>query len=88
MHEVNRVDNVLLIMQVAELHDLIAKWDPTCSSLPSIVERLTLLKDLHEQGRLQLDCPIAPLTRLIAPPTLLIAPPTITLTTACRTGTN
>jgi len=38
------------ISKVSELYDLMSKWEPVSASLPSIVERLTLLKDLHEQA--------------------------------------
>ncbi len=38
-------------LQVSELYDLVKKWDAVADTLPHIVERMTALKDLHEQGQ-------------------------------------
>jgi len=35
---------------VFELYDLVKKWDTMADSLPHVVERLTALKELHEQA--------------------------------------
>ncbi len=37
--------------QVAELYELVKKWDAMADTLPHIVDRLSALKDLHEQGK-------------------------------------
>ncbi|KAK2177145.1 hypothetical protein NP493_616g01055 [Ridgeia piscesae] len=36
--------------KVTELYELVKKWDGVADSLPHIVDRLTALKDLHEQA--------------------------------------
>ncbi|THD20038.1 Dynactin subunit 2-B [Fasciola hepatica] len=38
------------ILIVAELYELVKKWNDVADSLPMIVERLTELKDLHEEA--------------------------------------
>ena len=45
------LNHKLLVSQVAELYELMKKWDAVADSLPHIVDRLTALKDLHEQGQ-------------------------------------
>ncbi|ESO82091.1 hypothetical protein LOTGIDRAFT_223566 [Lottia gigantea] len=36
--------------KVSELYDLVKKWEAYGNSLPQVIERLTALKDLHEQA--------------------------------------
>ncbi|KAA0197374.1 Dynactin subunit [Fasciolopsis buskii] len=42
--------NRLQILLVAELYELVKKWNDVADSLPMIVERLTELKELHEEA--------------------------------------
>ena len=36
--------------KISELYDLVKKWDGLSDTLPQVVERLTALQSLHEQG--------------------------------------
>ena len=40
-----------IVLQVTELYDVVKKWDTMADTLPHVVERLTGLKDLHDQGQ-------------------------------------
>lgn len=44
------VDDIDSLNKVSELYELMMKWEHTIASLPTIVERMTSLKDLHEQA--------------------------------------
>ena len=37
-------------LQIAELYDMVEKWDGVAETLPQVVERLQALSSLHEQG--------------------------------------
>ena len=37
-------------LQISELYDMMKKWDGLSSTLPQVVERLTALNQLHQQG--------------------------------------
>ncbi len=36
--------------KISELYDMVEKWDGIADTVPSVVERLQALKDLHEQA--------------------------------------
>jgi len=42
------------VFQVSQLYDVVQKWDVMATSLPQVVQRLTAVKELHEQGILSL----------------------------------
>ncbi len=44
-------------MKVSELYEMVKKWDAVVDTLPHVVDRLTALNDLHEQG--QCHCQIS-----------------------------
>jgi hypothetical protein len=35
---------------IAEMHELIARWDSSCKKLPDIISHLTASRQLHEDG--------------------------------------
>ena len=43
----------LFAWQIGELYEVVKKWDGLADTLPQVVERLTALRDLHEQGKSQ-----------------------------------
>ena len=40
----------IISSQVSELYEIVKKWESMSDVLPQIVDRLTTLKDIHEQG--------------------------------------
>lgn len=36
--------------QVAELYEMMKKWDNVANTVPHVVDRLVALQELHEQG--------------------------------------
>ena len=41
-----------MLFQISELYTVVKKWEATADVLPKVVDRLSALKDLHEQGKL------------------------------------
>ena len=47
----NRYNMILFLLpQISELYSMVKKWETTADVLPKVVDRLSALKDLHEQG--------------------------------------
>lgn len=40
---------------MAQLYDVVQKWDAMATSLPQVVQRLIAVKELHEQGNISLS---------------------------------
>ena len=51
MHSNDNMKSIPIVLQVTELYDVVKKWDTMADTLPHVVERLTGLKDLHDQGQ-------------------------------------
>ena len=41
-----------IVFQISELYGMVKKWEATADVLPHVVDRLSALKDLHEQGNI------------------------------------
>lgn len=48
--ESSSADEVKDMEKVNELYDLVKKWDECCDTLPTVVDRLYTLQDLHQQA--------------------------------------